>query len=115
MPTLARVRRGSRGGYVLHCGATARSRPTGRVESIAQLEEHLNARLLLRSTRALTLTEAGQRFYEHARLTIEEADRAEHSVRESSAGLTGRLRFGAAVIVVSHPCYCERFPSTKRM
>jgi DNA-binding transcriptional LysR family regulator len=66
-------------------------------KSIAQLEEHLNARLLLRSTRGLTPTDAGQRFYEHACLAIEEADRAEHSVRESSEGLVGRLRVGAAV------------------
>ncbi|PVX85762.1 LysR family transcriptional regulator [Paraburkholderia unamae] len=66
-------------------------------KSIAQLEEHLNARLLLRSTRGLTPTDAGQRFYEHACLAIEEADRAEHSVRESSEGLVGKLRVGAAV------------------
>ena len=33
-------------------------------KSIAQLEEHLGARLLLRSTRGLTPTDAGQRFYE---------------------------------------------------
>lgn len=58
-------------------------------KSIAQLEEHLNARLLLRSTRGLTPTDAGQRFYEHACLAIEEADRAEHSVRESSTGRQG--------------------------
>ncbi|WP_186126368.1 LysR family transcriptional regulator [Burkholderia gladioli] len=66
-------------------------------KSVAQLEAHLGARLLLRSTRGLTPTDAGQRFYEHARLAIEEADQAEQAVRESSAGLSGRLRVGAAV------------------
>jgi DNA-binding transcriptional LysR family regulator len=66
-------------------------------KSIAQLEERLGARLLLRSTRGLTPTDAGQRFYEHARRAIDEADQAEQAVRESSAGLTGRLRIGAAV------------------
>jgi len=66
-------------------------------KSIAQLEEHLGARLLLRSTRGLTPTDAGQRFYEHARRAIDEADQAEQAVRESSDGLSGRLRVGAAV------------------
>ncbi|ABE33327.1 bacterial regulatory helix-turn-helix, lysR family protein [Paraburkholderia xenovorans LB400] len=66
-------------------------------KSIAQLEEHLGARLLLRSTRGLTPTDAGQRFYEHARRAIDEADQAEQAVRESSGGLSGRLRIGAAV------------------
>jgi len=66
-------------------------------KSVAQLEEHLGARLLLRSTRGLMATDAGQRFYEHARRAIEEADHAEQAVRESSAGLSGRLRIGAAV------------------
>jgi DNA-binding transcriptional LysR family regulator len=66
-------------------------------KSIAQLEEHLGARLLLRSTRGLTPTDAGQRFYEHARRAIDEADRAEQAVQESSDGLSGRLRICAAV------------------
>jgi DNA-binding transcriptional LysR family regulator len=66
-------------------------------KAIAQLEEHLGARLLLRSTRGLTPTDAGQRFYEHARRAIDEADQAEQAVRESSDGLSGRLRISAAV------------------
>jgi DNA-binding transcriptional LysR family regulator len=66
-------------------------------KSIAQLEEHLGARLLLRSTRGLTPTDAGRRFYEHARRAINEADQAEQAVRESSDGMSGRLRIGAAV------------------
>jgi DNA-binding transcriptional LysR family regulator len=66
-------------------------------KSVAQLEEHLGARLLLRSTRGLTPTDAGQRFYEHALRSIEEADHAEQAVHEASAGLSGRLRVSAAV------------------
>lgn len=65
-------------------------------KSIAQLEEHLGARLLLRSTRGLTPTDAGQRFYEHAKRVIDEAAEAEQAVRESSESLTGRLRVSAA-------------------
>ncbi|KML56837.1 MULTISPECIES: LysR family transcriptional regulator [Burkholderia] len=66
-------------------------------KSIAQLEERLGVRLLLRSTRGLTTTDAGQRFYEHAKLAIREADQAEHVVRDASASLSGKLRVSAAV------------------
>jgi DNA-binding transcriptional LysR family regulator len=66
-------------------------------KSIAQLEERLGARLLLRSTRGLTTTDAGQRFYEHAKRVIEEADEAEQAARESAESLSGRLRVSAAV------------------
>ena len=64
---------------------------------VAQLEERLGARLLLRSTRGLALTDAGQRFYEHAKRAIKEADEAEQAVRDESAGLSGKLRISAAV------------------
>ncbi|MFM0479807.1 LysR family transcriptional regulator [Paraburkholderia strydomiana] len=66
-------------------------------KSIAQLEERLGVRLLLRSTRGLTPTDAGQRFYEHARRAIEEVDLAEHVARDASTGLSGVLRISAAV------------------
>ena len=46
-------------------------------KTIAQLEDRLGVRLLLRSTHGLTLTEAGRNFYERARRTIEEAEQAE--------------------------------------
>nr|AYM54142.1 transcriptional regulator LysR family [Chondromyces catenulatus] len=66
-------------------------------KTIAQLEEKLGVRLLLRSTRGLMPTEAGQSFYEHARRAIEEADEADRSARGAAAGLSGRLRVCAAV------------------
>lgn len=66
-------------------------------KAIAQLETRLGVRLLLRSTRGLTPTEAGQHFYTHARRAIEQADEAEQSARGAAAGLSGRLRICAAV------------------
>jgi DNA-binding transcriptional LysR family regulator len=48
---------------------------------VAQLEERLGVQLLLRSTRGLTPTEAGQSFYERAKIAIEEADEAEIAAR----------------------------------
>jgi DNA-binding transcriptional LysR family regulator len=46
-------------------------------KTIAQLEDRLGVRLLLRSTHGLTPTEAGRNFYERAKRSIEEAEEAE--------------------------------------
>ena len=42
-------------------------------KTVAQLEDRLGVRLLLRSTHGITLTEAGRTFYERAQRTLEEA------------------------------------------
>jgi DNA-binding transcriptional LysR family regulator len=57
-------------------------------KAIAQLEDRLGVRLLLRSSRGLAMTEGGQNFYEHARRAIEEADEADLAARGAGAGLS---------------------------
>ena len=64
---------------------------------IAQLEERVGVKLLLRTTQGLSPTEAGENFYEHAKRAVEEADEAELKARGSGAALTGRLRITGAV------------------
>ncbi|QYE36853.1 LysR family transcriptional regulator [Polymorphobacter sp. PAMC 29334] len=64
---------------------------------IAALEDRLQVRLLVRSTRQLHTTEAGQAFYERARRTLAEADEAETAARGLGKGLDGRLRVSAPV------------------
>lgn len=66
-------------------------------KAVAQLEKHLEVRLLIRSTRGLAPTEAGQAFYDHARRSIEEADEAEVAARGAASSLSGHLRVSAAV------------------
>jgi DNA-binding transcriptional LysR family regulator len=66
-------------------------------KSIAQLEDRLGVRLLLRSTHGLTATEAGRNFYERAKRAIEEAEEAELAARSAGATLSGRLRVCAPV------------------
>lgn len=66
-------------------------------KTVAQLEKHLEVRLLIRSTRGLAPTEAGQAFYDHARRSIDEADKAEIAARGAASSLTGLLRVSAAV------------------
>jgi DNA-binding transcriptional LysR family regulator len=80
--------------------ATARQLNMGQPavsKAIAQLERQLGTRLLMRSTRSLTPTEAGQNFYERACRAIEEAHEAELAARGASGGLGGRLRVSAGV------------------
>ena len=66
-------------------------------KTIASLEERLGVRLLARSTRWLTPTEAGVAFYERALRAVTEADEADAAARGASASLEGRLRISAAV------------------
>jgi DNA-binding transcriptional LysR family regulator len=64
---------------------------------VARLEEKLGVKLLVRTTRGLTATDAGLNYYERARRSIQEADEAECMARGAGKGLTGRLRIAAAV------------------
>lgn len=85
-------------------------------KTIAQLEGRLQVSLLIRSTHGLTPTEAGQRFYERARVAIQEADEAESAARGAGAGLSGCLRVSAATtfarlhIVPLLPRFLEQHP-----
>jgi DNA-binding transcriptional LysR family regulator len=70
-------------------------------KTIAILEDRLGVRLLIRSTRRLTPTEAGVAFYERALRAVTEADEADAAARGASASLEGRLRISAAVTFTS--------------
>lgn len=85
-------------------------------KAVAQLENRLGVRLLVRSTRGLAPTEAGLNFYERARRSIEEADEADLAARGAGCGLTGKLRICAAVTfarihLMSHiPAFLAQHP-----
>ncbi|EJM23479.1 LysR family transcriptional regulator [Pseudomonas sp. GM25] len=89
--------------YVVETGsfsAAARRLNVGQPavsKTIAQLETRLAVRLLLRSTRGLTPTEAGLAFFERAKRALEEADEADNAARGVAGGLSGNLRVSTAV------------------
>jgi len=58
---------------------------------LARLEQRLESRLLRRSTRSLSLTDAGETLYRHARIVLDAVSEAEASVRRSQ-GVAGTLR-----------------------
>lgn len=66
-------------------------------KAIAALEERLGVRLLVRSTRQLSPTEAGAAFYERALRVIAEANEAVAAAQGAGGGLEGRLRICSPV------------------
>ena len=62
---------------------------------ITQLEARLGAQLLHRSTRKLSLTEAGERYFAHAIEALSAAREAEDAVFELQGDPKGRLKINA--------------------
>jgi DNA-binding transcriptional LysR family regulator len=70
---------------------------------IASLEERLGQRLLYRTTRHVSLTEPGDRFFNRCRRLQEERDDALAAIMDEACNLQGSLRMTCAV------AYGERF------
>lgn len=66
-------------------------------KQVAALERALGARLLSRTTRALALTEDGERYFEQARRLVAEIAEAENGLRQGEQQLSGWLRVAASV------------------
>lgn len=66
---------------------------------ISDLEAHLGARLLQRTTRKLSLTEAGQSYLLRVRHILNEVDEAEASTRQQTQELAGLLRIHAQPVM----------------
>ncbi len=62
---------------------------------LSQLEAHLGVRLLNRSTRSVTLTEAGAGYYRYCQHIIETAQEAEHFTTTLGSEAVGLLRVAA--------------------
>ncbi|MBM4784401.1 MAG: LysR family transcriptional regulator, partial [Archangiaceae bacterium] len=63
---------------------------------VAALEEHLGARLLQRTTRSVTLTDAGARYLERARRIVADLSEAEASAQAERTVPTGRFVVAAS-------------------
>ncbi|WP_445682515.1 LysR substrate-binding domain-containing protein [Radicibacter daui] len=68
-----------------------RTTPSAISKSVARLEKKLGARLFLRSTRALTLTQEGQVFFERIAPLLRDLDSSDEAIGSRST-LSGRLR-----------------------
>ena len=69
---------------------------------INDLEAHVGARLINRTTRKLVLTEAGESYLEQVRRALADLEEAEASVRSSSQTLSGHLKVLAPSAFATH-------------
>lgn len=69
---------------------------------VADLEDHLGARLLQRSTRRLSLTEAGQQYLHRVRGILQDIDEADAAAGSQTTELAGLLRLHAPPVLATH-------------
>jgi len=87
--------------------------------AVARLESRLGIRLVERTTRKVTMTEAGELYLSHCERMIEEAEQAEVAMSALHARPRGRLRIAApaafARFVLSPilPDFLRRYPEVK--
>lgn len=87
-------------------------------KQIAALEAYLDVQLLVRSTRQLQLTEAGERFFDHCQILLDAAAQAEASVGQRQQP-TGTLRVNCPVAFGQHQLmphikgFLDRYPDIR--
>lgn len=90
--------------------------PAVATRLVSELEEHLQARLMHRTTRRLTLTDVGEAYLERVRTILTELDDAEAAANASTAEPRGVLRVMAPPGFAVHqlagmlPAFRARFP-----
>jgi DNA-binding transcriptional LysR family regulator len=105
-------------------GLTAAARrkdvtPSAISKLITRLEDRLDARLLNRTTRKLSLTPEGERFYERCRSILAALEDAENEVSRTRDRPRGRLRmtvfapFGTHALVPVLPRFLSRYPDVE--
>ncbi|XXN62669.1 LysR family transcriptional regulator [Enterobacter ludwigii] len=85
-------------------------------KNVSFLEQHLGVRLINRTTRQHSVTEAGRDFYERAKIILAELEAAESFAAETRATPRGRIRINAPVTFGVHalapllPTYLKQNP-----
>jgi DNA-binding transcriptional LysR family regulator len=87
------------------------------LKHLVALEDRLGARLLNRTTRRCSLTEAGTAFHERSRQILGDLEEAEREAGSAGARPSGRLKlnapmtFGTMHLAAAIPAYCAAYPS----
>ncbi|AOR61622.1 LysR family transcriptional regulator [Pectobacterium parmentieri] len=93
--------------------------PSTVTRSIKELESHLGARLLNRTTRALSITDVGLRYYDSCKAILRDVHAAESVTAQQKEELQGTIRIGATPSLVKNflipalPDFCERHPGIR--
>ncbi|NSX04968.1 LysR family transcriptional regulator [Cupriavidus gilardii] len=90
--------------------------PSTVTRTIKELESHLGARLLNRTTRALSMTDAGLRYYDSCKAILSDVRVAESMVAQETGMLQGAIRVGTTpslaknFLIPALPSFRERYP-----
>ena len=83
------------------------------------LEESLGCVLLTRTTRAMSLTDAGRLYYEQSQAILDAVSHSEDRIRQSAGAVRGHLKvnasssFGQMVIAPLLPKFLDQYPDLK--
>jgi DNA-binding transcriptional LysR family regulator len=83
---------------------------------VADLEAHLGTRLLHRTTRSLSLTDAGERYLQRCRQILADIDAAEEATSDGEMRIGGRVRlavpayFGLEMMAPRGPKFRSQYP-----
>lgn len=95
---------------------TAGVTPAAVSRSIARLEKRLGARLFVRSTRSIRLTEGGRAYFEQCRAALDQLVEAERKVSGEQVQPSGTIRISTPTTYGHHrllpllPRFRERYP-----
>src|SRR5271154_3760942 len=104
------------GGSFVKAAALIGLTDSGVSRAISRLETRLNVRLLDRTTRAVTLTDEGRRFYEEVKPHLNAIEDAATVASGAVSAVRGRLRididpfFLPLVLAGRLGAFCERYP-----
>lgn len=93
--------------------------PQAASKALGQLEQFLGVRLFHRTTRAMSLTEEGQRFLESVQPSLIGLQHALHGARQSKDAIAGPLRIVGPRSVLQHVIgpvldeYCRLYPEVQ--
>ena len=88
-------------------------------KAITRLEKRLGSRLLNRTTRTISLTDAGRAYYERCSQIVIDAENAERSINQLQENPGGLLRinapgsFGSKYLLDVFSTFMQRFPEVK--
>lgn len=89
--------------------------PAAASQNILRLEKSLGMRLLVRTTRKLSMTESGELYYAHVHSVIETLAQAQSVLADLHGAPQGRLRIGSSVAFGRHvlapliPAFASQF------
>ena len=93
--------------------------PASVSTAIRNLETHLGVRLLMRTTRKVSLTDDGRAYLERCRRVLAEIDETESALKQTQTRPQGRLRveiptgLGHLYVTPALPAFSARYPDVK--